>query len=1219
MITDEELRIANTSYINKDFAAIYPEVVEVVQALTNLWDPETSNESDPGVVLLKLLSFVADKNDYNIDKNVLECFMPSATQESSMRKLCDMLGYFMNYYNAPTTNVTVTYQNVFPNNTIITLEPLKTTFTSNDEDSNVSFILTERITLQKQGEVAVKPVIQGRVRELLVNTSGDVETINQTDYTKIQLSNLDDNNRIYFPEINVAQNGIFISDDTSGFEYSDVWHRVDNLNYQKADEKCFKFGFDSTKGLPYLEFPRDIANLIGSGLRIQYVVTEGLNGNVKANVINKLDSSTVNWELFGDDAETYLFVRNYSATTNGADPESIDGAYNGFKKTVGTFNTLVTCRDYANAIYNALDSAGIYSLVSNIQVSDRRDDFNYSKRVVSYDNLGDVVLNETDVDDLNAYQLCAYPLAPIYAFNDIASYNESFMPLTRGGKTITSAIDTAIEENKTISHDFKEFASSDVYAFKNKLTLNGRLTTTYKVNANEVLDIDTNVINQLIKDFNAREVDYGYEIPYDSLVNSIQNADKRINFVSLMEPTLTTYVLRANGAESQLVSADNEGVYIKLLAQNILNGKVSLFDYDNRFYYDLGQKMLSGIDMVNEHISKIDTYLNITLADGVEQTLLKNEALQFVAPNVITTLTYPAYVYFRFTSGTHDYNNPVPAKTVYQLSSDESLLMYWTQNDILQTKEYTGANGDIIQANFDLFDTPDDNNDYETINRTVYQKSYNGSNVGFFSLTAQEQIEIKKINKVTLDKKTKCYWLRNNPTNRLFTDDEWSGSTGTLMLKENEYFFYTDVAETQLISLGSGTTITTSLTSASTAEASVVSIEDVLEDGLMALKDKWIQFDFSVNNLVVQENTIFTLTENDTVKVTGADIIINNDNNLVSIPSGVTKIEYQIYGQEPDSLPMYNVTDAEWKVRSRLHLNVSRDEAQVINDGLDTSVSNRQLITFYYDESEGSSEPTYTNHKDLTTTGQCFNLNTELHNEGGSVDLSVVLVDNNVNYYYYPVSLYCYELDTTDNGYTGKTPERNLDNYVKYPLTSDVTNVCKFSIPLIGDEKIIVMMHVLNTDNTGTVTISVQGGATISWYNSDDSFTGELSDGINVFEIENGQNQSSLTITNSGVVGTLTIGTIDFINGFNPALAIKEFAEKVTAYDEETLEGDLLDAIRDSNFYYNCKIDNSKALEYDDILSPYAFYDANNVANKFTISQIDFKASDIDVVRSSKL
>ena len=163
------------------------------------------------------------------------------------------------------------------------------------------------------------------------------------------------------------------------------------------------------------------------------------------------------------------------------------------------------------------------------------------------------------------------------------------------------------------------------------------------------------------------------------------------------------------------------------------------------------------------------------------------------------------------------------------------------------------------------------------------------------------------------------------------------------------------------------------------------------------------------------------------------------------------------------------------------------------------------------------------------------------------------------------------------------------------------------------------MMHVLNTDNTGTVTISVQGGATISWYNSDDSFTGELSDGINVFEIENGQNQSSLTITNSGVVGTLTIGTIDFINGFNPALAIKEFAEKVTAYDEETLEGDLLDAIRDSNFYYNCKIDNSKALEYDDILSPYAFYDANNVANKFTISQIDFKASDIDVVRSSKL
>ena len=124
MITDEELMISNKSYVNKDFASIYPEVVDLVKKLTNIWNPETSNESDPGVVLLKLLSAIADKNNYNIDKNVLELFMPSATQESSMRKLCEMLGYFMNYYIAPTTKVALSYSGELDSSKDITLNAL---------------------------------------------------------------------------------------------------------------------------------------------------------------------------------------------------------------------------------------------------------------------------------------------------------------------------------------------------------------------------------------------------------------------------------------------------------------------------------------------------------------------------------------------------------------------------------------------------------------------------------------------------------------------------------------------------------------------------------------------------------------------------------------------------------------------------------------------------------------------------------------------------------------------------------------------------------------------------------------------------------------------------------------------------------------------------------------------------------------------------------------
>ena len=77
--TDNQLQISNKSFTSKDFNTIYPELLDLVKKLTNKWDPTTSNESDPGVVLLKLWSILADKNNYNIDKNILETFPLSVT------------------------------------------------------------------------------------------------------------------------------------------------------------------------------------------------------------------------------------------------------------------------------------------------------------------------------------------------------------------------------------------------------------------------------------------------------------------------------------------------------------------------------------------------------------------------------------------------------------------------------------------------------------------------------------------------------------------------------------------------------------------------------------------------------------------------------------------------------------------------------------------------------------------------------------------------------------------------------------------------------------------------------------------------------------------------------------------------------------------------------------------------------------------------------------
>lgn len=47
MITNKDLEIQNISYTNKDFGQIYPELIDLVKNITDKWDPEATNESDP--------------------------------------------------------------------------------------------------------------------------------------------------------------------------------------------------------------------------------------------------------------------------------------------------------------------------------------------------------------------------------------------------------------------------------------------------------------------------------------------------------------------------------------------------------------------------------------------------------------------------------------------------------------------------------------------------------------------------------------------------------------------------------------------------------------------------------------------------------------------------------------------------------------------------------------------------------------------------------------------------------------------------------------------------------------------------------------------------------------------------------------------------------------------------------------------------------------------
>ena len=283
--------------------------------------------------------------------------------------------------------------------------------------------------------------------------------------------------------------------------WSDRWVKIDNLNTQVIGSKVWKFGVDSNNKLPYIEFPEDINALIENGLEIAYIVTTGANGNIKANVLTKLannvDSNGIS--LVDDNNVSTMVVSNISATSNGSDYETLDEAYNNFKRTIGTFDTLVTCRDYANKIYQLVKASdNTTPLVSNIQVSDIRDDINRRDTITTYGGYGLVwedVSHDDDEDAINHFDLYFYPFGAIVGSYNLDSYKNSFRPSYAN----ISEIEYELNNYKTIAHKINYPEDGDIYCIKNMYNLKAKITTTYKVTSLEETQILKAISNALYK------------------------------------------------------------------------------------------------------------------------------------------------------------------------------------------------------------------------------------------------------------------------------------------------------------------------------------------------------------------------------------------------------------------------------------------------------------------------------------------------------------------------------------------------------------------------------------------------------------------------------------------------------------------------------------------------------------------------------------------------
>ena len=1257
--TNSDIQIENISYTNKDFSQIYPELVDLAKKITNKWDPETTNESDPGLVLLKLLAFIADKNNYNIDKNILEQFMPSVTQETSMRNLCEMLGYNPVYYRSAIADVSFTYlggnealDNALNEGAtgVFLIKAFDTSFKTED---NIVYTLLEDMSIDNSTRVSTKRAIQGQMKALNLSSSSETST----EATKIQLYNLDENNRVYIPEIMVAENGIFINKEIYDEQLNnDAWRRVDNLNDQELGSKVFKFGFDSSKNLPYIEFPSDIAELIEDGLEIYYVVTDGINGYAKAGTLTAFNSLSASVTGVTSLEEPQYTLTNSNAIA-GSEPETIDEAYNSFKKTVGTFNTLVSCKDYSNYIYRYQDDENNH-LVSNVQATDIRTDPNRSISLLTRDINGmTYYVSSVKKDDGgkpigNYYDLILHGTKPYsYDITNLAAYNNTYRLLD--DRDVVD-VGVALDDVKTLSHELDRPYPNEIALIEQRYTLKVNISTKYKVNSPEQVAILKNVQNALYENFNARELEFGEEIPYDEIVKVIEGADERIKLAIVDDPVITPYIVKGDGdSHAYDPVSDSSDDSSSILVENILGGRIQLYIKDNSFSFDYTMD-LSDLNLIkNVAAIKTDLALTIPVASETGENTCKlkaNESIQIVEDSYIPDVTYPAFVYFGFsgnTSTTIKTQDGVP----YKLAANEILYIYYTDTDD-NTRILKYDTGTIIRSNG--LDLPGEEitggrrSAARWLNSTASkvfdtEPAAGADAIPLYALGTNETIEILKLNETILSNgQQRCFWysrpaiVSNKVVNQIENDLIFykDGNTNTYyhILEEDELFIYPSSDGYSLFTLGSGTKLQVTLSngirspfndgtskygadtcylSRTSSNNDIINLED-LENALsnqdvnnfLASYD-WNILDFASDNLHIVETSITTFAEGTEMTYSPA-----SGQDPLSLSSKWSSLSGGLQGGATQK-NVGSITNP--KIRAILSFNGNSINPQLVED-------NQTVIIYSYEDGllteEGYIEDPGEDEKSPALTpnpigeGRRIQLNTSIDSYNDIVlrqvhyredDLSLVFEDQ----YEVPCETVDYKLYSDEEITEPATGAEKLyqvltGNHINKSAQRDEYFISKAQLsPLF------------TTDDSWTLSLKLKPGLELY---------------VNIFNNQNGvtelvenkeeEGENTLELDFSALKGEGVAGDKGVSISVPTKLVINPLLEKGLGNNEGTLTK-ILDTIKTyTNFDYLAELSNSKLISSYDVVN--SFFDYNNVYNPLTIGRINFRDSEFNIVASSR-
>lgn len=355
-------------YTSRDAQSNIQNLIEDVRAGTHIWNP--GSEADPGMILLKALASNVDLLSFNLDTQVDEMYMQSATQIKSIRRLGVANGYVPGWYRAPRTTLTIENTS---EEAVVSLN-----FTLPDATNNICYAATNAledltsipyfvipkpnaeygditdndvVTLQPKGsldvyhnrkDVVTRQVAQGTLKSVIVNPRMMVTGTKGVNTLTYRL-----------PAQNVDGELIWVQELTSTLDPikfqrpEKPWTRDTKNDFVDSTQRRYQIAVDDYNNL-IIVFNKFINDVIQYNrlIRVFYVETYGVAGEVSQNVISMstVDSAVAQVLKVTHPANT-LDMPDRSALT-GKTPLTASEAAEEAKNYVNTNDSIITLKNF---------------------------------------------------------------------------------------------------------------------------------------------------------------------------------------------------------------------------------------------------------------------------------------------------------------------------------------------------------------------------------------------------------------------------------------------------------------------------------------------------------------------------------------------------------------------------------------------------------------------------------------------------------------------------------------------------------------------------------------------------------------------------------------------------------------------------------------------------------------------------------------------------------